>query len=210
MEQSARVPQGELHAFEPIKSNFDRLAECVRLNGLENKGDIAWLLRAVQEVRAPVHLDIAGEGYEEPEMRRLAAHLGLDDRVTFHGWVSGDQVSALLSQSRALVFPSVWHEPGGTVAFEAMVNGRAVIMSRGGGMPEVITKGVNGLLVEPNDVPGLARAIEHLAQDWSLAHRLGEAGRQAAPESFSLRSHVEVLMGLYARHGAAAQANLVA
>ena len=165
---------------------------------------VAWLLQAVREVRAPIHLDIAGEGYAEPEMRRLAARLGLEDRVTFHGWVSGERINALLAQSRALVFPSIWHEPGGTVAFEAMVNGRGVIMSQVGGMPEVITEGVNGMLVEPNDVDGLARALECLAQDWPLAQRLGEAGRRAAPESFSLRGHVEALMDLYTLHGAAA------
>ena len=158
---------------------------------------VAWLLRAVKKVPVPINLDIAGEGHEEPEMRRLTAQLGLDDRVTFHGWMNPDQVNTLLSQSRALVFPSVWHEPGGTAAFEAMVNRRAVIMSRVGGMPEVISEGVNGLLVEPNDVAGLAHAMECLAEDWQLATRLGEAGRQMALDAFSLQSHVEALTKLY-------------
>jgi glycosyltransferase involved in cell wall biosynthesis len=76
-----------------------------------------------------------------------------------------------------------------------------VIMSRVGGMPEVISEDVNGLLVEPNDVHALAKAIERLATDWSLADRLGRMGRQIAPASYSLESHVETLMELYALHG---------
>ncbi len=159
---------------------------------------VDWLLKATKEVTVPIHVDIAGEGYEEPPLRHLAAQLGLEDRVTFHGWVNGEQVNTLLSQARALVFPSLWHEPGGTVAFEAMVNSRAVVMSRVGGMPEVITEEVNGLLVEPGDTTALVRAMERLALDWPLASRLGEAGRQIAPASFSLKSHVEALMELYA------------
>ena len=40
--------------------------------------------------------------------------IGLDGRVTFHGWLAAHQVEPLLREARALVFPSVWHEPGGT------------------------------------------------------------------------------------------------
>jgi glycosyltransferase involved in cell wall biosynthesis len=159
---------------------------------------VDWLLRAVQQVQTPIHVDIAGSGDLEPEMRRLSEQLGLSDRVTFHGWVDSDRVNELLSHARALVFPSVWHEPGGTVAFEAMVNGRAVVMSLVGGMPEVVHEGQNGLLVAPNDAPALARTIGRLAGDWELAWRLGEAGRKTAAEEFTLDAHVAHLMDLYA------------
>lgn len=141
---------------------FIFLGRIARSKGLE------WLLRAFQKLSPGVaHLDIAGSGPQEAEMQQLAGHLGIRDRVTFHGWVTSCQVNQLIQASRAVVFPSIWHEPGGTIAFEAMANARAVIMSRVGGMPEVVLDGKNGLLVEPNHTVQLTQAIHQLAADWN-------------------------------------------
>jgi len=158
---------------------------------------VSWFLRAMQQVKTPIAGDIAGEGPQEAELRLLSEQLNLTDRVTFHGWINGTQVHELLANARALVFPSIWHEPGGAVAGEAMANSRAVIMSRVGGMPEYVEQDVNGLLVEPNDVTGLAQAIDRLATDYALAKRLGETGREVSVERFSFRDHVQTLLGLY-------------
>lgn len=158
---------------------------------------VAWLLRAVAKVQQPIHLDIAGDGHEIEEMKTLAEQLGIRDRVTFHGWVSPEIVDRLIQDARALVFPSVWHEPGGTVAFEAMAKARAVIMSRVGGMPEVVMEGSNGLLVDPNNTDQLADALHQLAKDYDLARSLGEVGKQQASEYFTLERHLEKLMTFY-------------
>jgi glycosyltransferase involved in cell wall biosynthesis len=158
---------------------------------------VAWLLRALQQVSVPIHVDIAGEGDQELAMRELCKDLQLDDRVTFHGWVDRQQVEALIRQARAIVFPSIWHEPGGTIAFEAMVQSRPVIMSRVGGMPEVVLDEVNGLLADPNDIAGLAACIERLAIDGALAQSMGEAGRKMATEQYALSIHIEKLMNSY-------------
>jgi glycosyltransferase involved in cell wall biosynthesis len=158
---------------------------------------VVWLIKALQLVQAPVHLDIAGVGDQEVEIHRLVTRLGIADRVTFHGWVSTDRAQQLLCDSRALICPSVWHEPGGTIAFEAMLNARAIIMSKVGGMPEVIHHDINGLLVEPNDLIGLAKSIDYLAQDWSTAMRLGQTGYNMAIEQFMLDTHLEQLHKIY-------------
>lgn len=174
----------------------------VFLGRLTPQKGVDWLLRATKEVTVPIHVDIAGEGYDERKLRCLAAQLGLEDRVTFHGWVSGDKMNSLITQARALVFPSIWHEPAGFVSLDASVNGRAVIASQVGGIPEYVSQDINGVLVEPNNVANLMWAMECLASDWPLANRLGEAGRQIASASFSLKSHVEALMKLYELHSA--------
>lgn len=191
-----------LHLFAPEQTSdspppdtgiphFVFLGRITPLKGLD------WLLRSLQQVQLPVHLDIAGEGYKEGEMRQLAQQLGLSDRVTFHGWVNPEQVNHLIRSARALIFPSIWHEPGGTVAFEAMANSRAVIMSQVGGMPEVVLDGFNGLLVEPNSTSQLAASVERLATDWFLAKQLGETGYKMATEEFTLENHFYQLMQLY-------------
>ena len=192
------LPAPDVKTYSPPPS--EGIPRFVFLGRLTPEKGVSWLLRALKETTVPVHLDIAGEGFEEPELRRLAAQLNVQDRVTFHGWIDGERVHSLLREARALVFPSVWHEPGGTVAFEAMVNGRAVVMSRVGGMPEVISEEVNGLLVEPNDVAALARAIDRLAADWTGAKRFGDAGRKTASADYTLEAHVEKLIGFYAQY----------
>ena len=160
---------------------------------------VDWLLRALKQVSVPVHLDIAGEGDQEPAMRELCKRLELDHQVTFHGWLNPQQVETLIQQARAIVFPSVWHEPGGTIAFEAMAQSRPVIMSRVGGMPEVVLHEVNGLLTDPSNVRDLSACIERLARNWSLAKGMGDEGRKMATEQYTLQIHIDKLMNFYSQ-----------
>lgn len=199
-----------LHTYAPEPKEFapppqggvPRFAYIGRMT--PEKG-VDWFLRAAQQVKTPIAIDLAGEGPAEADLKRLTAERGLQDRVTFHGWVQSAQVHALLAGARALVFPSVWHEPGGAVAGEAMANGRAVIMSRVGGMPEYVQQDVNGLLVGPNDTEALARAMERFAGDWELARALGVKGSQIAQERFSFRAHIQTLQRLYEQTAATKQ-----
>jgi glycosyltransferase involved in cell wall biosynthesis len=165
---------------------------------IPHKG-VEWLLRAATRVRSDVRIELAGTGNQEADYRALAKSLGLGDRVRFHGWLEGGAVDELLRGARALVFPSIWHEPAGLVAFEAMVAGRAVIGSRVGGIPEMVTDGVSGVLVEPGDEAGLAAEIDRLARDGELARRLGGAGRAIAAERHTMDAHLDRLTALYAR-----------
>jgi glycosyltransferase involved in cell wall biosynthesis len=161
-----------------------------------------WLLKSFAKVKIPCHLDIAGTGNTEQEqsIRNLADQLNLDEKVTFHGWVESARASQLLQQARALIFPSVWHEPAGLVTIEAAAAGRAVIASHVGGIPEYANVLGNSLLVNPNDLPGLTQTIELLATDWDLAAQLGQIGReQVAQKLFSLAGHEQTIRSLYQR-----------
>jgi glycosyltransferase involved in cell wall biosynthesis len=160
-----------------------------------------WLLRSLTHLKIPIHLDIAGTGNEQQnqEIRDLATALGLNDRITLHGWVKPEQAQGLLQNARALIFPSVWHEPAGLVTLEAAAMGRAVIASDVGGIPEYGDRLSNVILVAANDQPGLVQSMERLAQDWQLACALGQRGRQNAIDHFSMAQHEQELMQLYQR-----------
>jgi glycosyltransferase involved in cell wall biosynthesis len=164
---------------------------------IPHKG-VDWLLRSISHLRADATFDLAGTGNQEAEYRVLAKQLGLEQRVTFHGWLAPDAAQQLVKNARALIFPSIWHEPGGLVALEAMANGRAVIASQVGGLTEIFADQQSGLLVPPGDAPALAAAIDRLAADHDLARRLGQTGRQRALDHHSLESHVQSLLALYA------------
>lgn len=158
---------------------------------------LEWLLKSLKNISVPVHLDIAGEGFQESVLKALVKKLGLTDRVTFHGWVSTDQAHDLIRSARGLIFPSVWHEPAGLVALEAMRHARPVIASRVGGIPEMVSHYENGLLVTPADIKELSSSIEILATDWPLAKRLGEQGQVCIAKKFTLQKHLDSLMALY-------------
>ena len=80
--------------------------------------------------------------------------------------------------SLAGIVPSIWPDPCPTVAMEAMAVGKPVIASRIGGLPEIVTDGETGILVEPGDSDALRTAIETLVNDPALAARMGAAGRE--------------------------------
>ncbi len=159
---------------------------------------LAWLLRALARIRVPLHLDIAGDGPRAGALQHLAVELGLSGRVTFHGWVDAPRAKALLHQARALVVPSLWHEPSGTVAVEAAAAGRAVIASRVGGLPEYVVDWVTGLLVAPGDADGLAEALVRLAVDYDLAASLGHRARQRVGDTFSAERRLAGVAAVYA------------
>src|SRR5664280_750518 len=78
------------------------------------------------------------------------------------------------------VVPSAWAEPFGQVALECMATSTPVVVTRVGGLPDLVDHGVCGLIVEPQDPAELAHAIRRLLGDPVLARRLGEAGRVRA------------------------------
>ena len=132
-------------------------------------------------------------------MIALATPLGVRERFLFHGWLSEVDVFARIVASRAVIFPSVWHEPAGLVTLEAAAQGRAVIASRVGGIPEYANRLGNALLVGPNDVEGLAAGMNDLAANAEMAAQLGAAGWRAAREQLTLANHLARLEEAYER-----------
>ena len=91
-----------------------------------------------------------------------------------------DRVMAAWHGASLGVVPSVWHEPMGQVAVEAMSCGRAVVVSDVGGLRDTVEHGVTGLRVPPGDPAALAGALDGLLADPTRAAALGLAGRVAA------------------------------
>ena len=157
---------------------------------------IMWLLRAFRETPPEATLDVAGDGDMMKDARAFVHRHGLRNRVKFHGWVDEDRVTALLQSARAVVFPSVWHEPAGLVSLEAAAHGRALIASRVVGIPEYATEAY-ALLVPPNDADALARAMTTLARYPERAARLGARGQDEARTTFAMRDFLDRLDAAY-------------
>ena len=114
---------------------FECLSDC--LDALQGNG-----LACIRYRR-----EAAGEGAERASLEALAANSGIGGAVEFLGWLSPEQLDEPLSRAWAAVVPSLWAEPHGLVAAEAIVRGTPVLCSASGGLGEIVEDGVTGLNV---------------------------------------------------------------
>jgi glycosyltransferase involved in cell wall biosynthesis len=128
----------------------------------------AWRLLAPSQPDA--RLVLVGDGSQRAVVEKLVAEF--PDRVEHHAWLDPDAVAQALDESTLLVLPS-WPEGLGRVVIEAFARGRPVVATNGGGIPDLVTDGVEGLLVPPFDNETLAVAIGRILDDRELAERLG-------------------------------------
>jgi glycosyltransferase involved in cell wall biosynthesis len=91
--------------------------------------------------------------------------------------IPNSQVMASWLHASIAIVPSVWHEPGGQVAMEAMLVGLPVVSSDVGGLRDVVQHGSTGVMVPPSDPGALAAALDGLLDNPELRQRMGEAGR---------------------------------
>lgn len=136
----------------------------------------------------------------EPGQRSLLetriAQCGCDSRVRFLGAVSGREKETVLANSDCFVLPS-YAEGLPMAMLEAMAYGMPVIATRVGAIPEVVTDGVEGFLIEPGDVVALADRLVRMERDPSLRHRMGQAARKRVEQGYSIETMVERLMAVY-------------
>ncbi len=128
------------------------------------------LLRAytklAPELRARTELEFVGGGPERPALERLAAELGVADRVTFAGRPDHAELIRRLQQADLYCLPTL-SEGMPVATIEAMACGLPVIASAVDGIPESVVEGVSGLLVPPGDADALARALaDALSREW--------------------------------------------
>ncbi len=157
----------------------------------ERKG-VDILLQAVHKIKSKVdgcRFVIAGDGPEEPRLRKMAKDLEIDDMVMFLGEVQGEDIPRLVSQCEFFLLPSR-SEPFGIVLLEAMTFEKAIVATNVGGIPEFVTTGHNGVLVPSCDVDALASEIEHMLADKELRSRLGACGLRLVLQQYDYRNLV--------------------
>ena len=145
------------------------------------------LLRAMAHLakEGDARLVLAGDGPERASLADLASSLGLTDRVEFAGWVR-DMPAFWRAADIAVVPSHNFVESFGMVALEAMACARPAIVSRNGGLPEVVDEGKTGELFEPGDVNGLAIAIRAYASDETKRREHGRQAKDRAARLFGI------------------------
>jgi glycosyltransferase involved in cell wall biosynthesis len=123
---------------------------------------------------ADLEIVMAGEGEERAALERLALELGVASRITFPGRLTDDELLSSLAWCRAVIFPPL-QEDYGFVTVEAFASRRPVITCvDSGGPAELVEDGISGFVCQPTP-EGIARSMRLLADDASLAERMGTA-----------------------------------
>lgn len=138
-------------------------------------------------------LVLAGAGPELADLQRSAQALGVEEHVTFAGFV--EDVRGMMSACNVVVVPSS-KEGFGLAAVEAMALERPVIASNVGGLPEIVLPDETGFLFTPGDPAALSRALSELARDHDRAESMGKRGRLRAEECFDQSRQFEKVLAI--------------
>jgi glycosyltransferase involved in cell wall biosynthesis len=161
VDAAARVTEASLEPGAALDTRR-RLLFVGGLVPVKGVPDLLAALSTLNHHRRDWRLDLVGDGPQRDEYIALAANLGLNDQVTFHGFLPKSVVAAFMRYANFLVLPSLW-ENAPCVVIEALASGLPVIASRIGGIPEMVTDDV-GILTPPNDPALLASALAEALQ----------------------------------------------
>lgn len=153
------------HLFPPILANIVR-----------HIPDIHWLL--------------AGEGPFKAQIEEQVSQLGLQDHVTFAGWVDQERLGYLYSKAELLVHPAIKDKEGreesfGLILVEAMMNGCPVATTGSGGTGEVIGDGEYGILFDPYDTFSSAELLTRYLLNPKLLQKLSNISQGTSRKLFS-------------------------
>ncbi len=165
-------------------------------------------VRILRDRGIDIYLRIAGSGPAEGEITQAIEANRLGDRTALVGAVFGSAKKQLWQQADVLAFPTYHREGLPYALLEAMADSVVPVVSPVGAIPDVVQNEVNGLLVPARDAPALANALERLASDPPLLHRLALAARLRVVTHYSLARMAEEFDALYARLGGAGSRGL--
>ncbi len=162
----------------------------------EEKG-ILTLLRAMQRVKTSKLL-IIGDGPQRPVLEQFAARHDLAN-VEFLGNRGARELVTLVGRAKFVVVPSEWYDNSPLVIYESFSLGKPVIATRLGGMPELVTDGINGRLFDAKDDATLTQLIQTLLRDETKLKEMSRAARATAEREFDPEVHYQRIHAVYQR-----------
>lgn len=140
---------------------------------------------------------LAGDG-EIEEVKQTVEKKSLQDYIEVMGWVNSERREELLKRSDVLVLPS-YNEGLPMAILEAMSHSLPIVSTFVGGIPEVISNGKNGFLIQAGNVHDLARSLEELIHNEQLRQSMGEENKNIIHNRFDMKMITQELRGIYQR-----------
>lgn len=171
---------------------------------LREKKGLDTLIEACQLLRGrgvPFRCEIVGYGEEQERLQALIASCGLDEQVRLTGKLTREHVIERYARATVYVQPSRVAADGDrdgipNVLLEAMAMSLPVVATNVSGIPEIVSDGRNGLLIEPDDPAALADAVARLIDDPALGAELGRAARLSVTECFDNDHNLRLVIQL--------------
>lgn len=193
----------DVEKFEPSADCVSgRLLTVARL--VEKKGHEYAIDAVAQLVEQgyDVEYHIVGSGEREEFLRERVRERGVEAYVEFLGHVSDERLNRELQEAEVFVLPCVIASDGDrdvipVVLKEAMATETVCISTTVSAIPEMITDGQDGILVEPNDAEAVARAVGEVLDDSALRERLSKNARQTIETEYDIRIAVDELENVF-------------
>lgn len=182
-------------AQAPPRATSDQPLHIGYLGRLHRKKNVGLLIEAISTIEAPVSLTIAGTGPEEKRLRRLALELGINDRISWLGFVDSAQKTEFFRTIDVLALPSDY-ECFGMAAAEALASGIPVIVSEETGIAEILRHTGGGDIIKPGR-RDIERAIRALQDNPDRLADLTRHAGAAAKSALSLSAHGDSLYREY-------------
>jgi colanic acid/amylovoran biosynthesis glycosyltransferase len=171
---------------------------------VEKKG-VAFAIEAVSRLLSKgekIEYTVVGDGILRESLQQLIESMGVERQVRLVGSKTHEEVKVLLEESHVLVAPSLTSESGDqegipNVIKEAMATGLPVISTVHAGIPELVTNGVSGLLVQERDAASIADALAYLIRHPDICDEMAQAGRRQVEQKFDANILNKQLEELY-------------
>ena len=178
--------------YEVSKSHDDYILYFGRLS--EEKGLETFIKAAT--LNPSINHFIVGAGPIELKLKTLVNE-GNISNVTFLGFKSGAELKMIISRALCIVVPSEWYENCPMSVLESFASARPVIGSNIGGIPELISESIDGLIFKTHDAQDFALKIKWMSENKDEAIKMGLAGRKKVEDKFNKNLHYAGLMSIY-------------
>lgn len=141
---------------------------------------------------------IVGKGTKEKQLKALTEELKISEHVHFTGWINVEDIPDYQRVMDVAICCSLM-ESFGVAVVEASATEKPVIVTRVGGLVEVVEENVTGLIVPPRNPEALAGAMERLIKDQTLRESLGKAGRKRVQKLYDWDQNLSDMISFYER-----------
>lgn len=189
---STRLRYGiEMGGVSPEEKPFDDTFRVIYAGQLTEQKGVDLLVDAFNRFdHDDARLDVLGKGPARADLETMAHR---DDRITFHGFVTGETLDGFYRRADVTVVPSRWYDNSPMVIYESYAQSTPVVGADIGGIPELIEDGETGVVFDPGDVDALHDALRRAA---SLPERSYRAAHRRS-EKYSLKNHLDGLLSVY-------------
>ncbi|MDE1867953.1 MAG: glycosyltransferase family 4 protein, partial [Thaumarchaeota archaeon] len=153
-------------------------------------------IEIVKKTEPEIKLTIIGSGPHENSLKNLVKKIGLEQNIEFKGYVSAQEKSRLITESNALVFPSLC-EGFGLVILEAFDQSRPVLVSNIRPMSDIVSHEENGFILDPYNENQWADCLLRIIRNPQEATKIGQNGNQLLKTKYNQESMYEKIVNMY-------------